>query len=79
MIVFNALGAVISDYQSCSFTASALLLAAAAAAVGLYSVFAGKKSSNADRLISLLPSITKSTWAMLTVSLKLGRLDPRGT
>ncbi|XP_022171029.1 cytochrome P450 4C1-like [Myzus persicae] len=71
MIFSNVIGALTSDSNTLWMALLSLVV------LGVYFLFSDKFSENRGRQISLLPSITKSQWASLLVSLKLASFGPR--
>ncbi|XP_060879999.1 cytochrome P450 4C1-like [Metopolophium dirhodum] len=71
MIFSNVIGALTSDSNTLWMALLSLVV------LGVYFLFSDKFSENHGRQISLLPSITKSQWTSLIVSLKLASFGPR--
>ncbi|XP_050053918.1 cytochrome P450 4C1 isoform X1 [Aphis gossypii] len=71
MIVYNLIGALTSDSNTLWVALLSLTV------LSLYFLYFDKLSKIHGKQISLLPSITKTQWASLIVSLKLANFGPR--
>ncbi|KAL4147835.1 hypothetical protein QTP88_002174 [Uroleucon formosanum] len=71
MIFSNVIGALTSDSNTPWVALLSLMI------LGVYFLFSDRFSYNRGRQISLLPSITKSQWTSLIMSLKLASFGPR--
>jgi len=72
MIFSNVIGALTSDSNTLWVALLSLVV------LGVYILFSDRFSENRGRQISLLPSITRTQWTSLIVSLKLASFGPRG-